>query len=182
MNLPLKPNNGNSMILEDVVAFLKKVPPFQFLEDAELPSVARNLSMEFYPKDRVVMKQDGAPSDALRIIKKGGIKVSMVSEDGGEVVIDYRGEGDTFGFLSMVGKDRVRSNITAVEDTICYLLGQELLLKLLDSHRSFTEYFLKSHITKYIDRTYQEMQDKSMFYGGSDRLLFTTRVGDMAIK
>jgi signal-transduction protein with cAMP-binding, CBS, and nucleotidyltransferase domain len=57
-----------------------------------------------------------------------------------------------------------------------------MLLKLLDSNLSFTEYFLKSHITKYIDRTYQEMQDKSMFYGGSDRLLFTTRVGDMGVK
>ena len=106
----------------------------------------------------------------------------MTLENGDEVVIDYRGEGDTFGFLSMVGKDRVRSNIVAVEDTICYLLGQEMLMKLLDSHLVFTEYFLKSHITKYIDRTYREMQDKSMFYGGSDRLLFTTRVGDMAIK
>ncbi len=182
MRSALKPGNGNNMIMEDVVAFLKKVPPFQFLDDADIQAVARNLSLEFYPKNMVILKQDGAPSDALRIIKKGGIKVSMVSEDGGEVVIDYRGEGDTFGFLSLVGKDRVRSNITAVEDTICYLLGKEMLLKLLDSHLSFTEYFLKSHITKYIDRTYSEMQDKSMFYGGSDRLLFTTRVGDMAIK
>jgi CBS domain-containing protein len=159
------------MILDDVVAFLKKVPPFQFLEEADLLAVARNLSMEFYPKDMVILEQDGPPSDALRIIKKGGVKVSMVSEDGGEVVIDYRGEGDTFGFLSLVGKDRVRSNITAVDDTLCYLLGKEMLLKLLDSNLSFTEYFLKSHITKYIDRTYREMQDKSMFYGGSDRLL-----------
>jgi CBS domain-containing protein len=182
MRSALKPGNGSNMIMEDVVAFLKKVPPFQFLDDADIQAVARNLSMEFYPKDMLVLKQDGPPSDALRIIKKGGIKVSMVSEDGGEVVIDYRGEGDTFGFLSLVGKDRVRSNIIAVEDTICYLLGKEMLLKLLDSHLSFTEYFLKSHITKYIDRTYSEMQDKSMFYGGSDRLLFTTRVGDMAIK
>ena len=177
-----KPVNGSNMILDDVVAFLKKVPPFQFLDDADIQAVARNLSLEFYPKDMVILKQDGPPSDALRIIKKGGVKVSMVTEDGGEVVIDYRCEGDTFGFLSLVGKDRVRSNITAVEDTICYLLGKEMLLKLLDSHLSFTEYFLKSHITKYIDRTYSEMQDKSMFYGGSDRLLFTTRVGDMAIK
>ncbi len=182
MKSVLKANNGSNIILEDVVAFLKNVPPFQFLDSADLQAVARNLSMEFYPKGMVILKQDGAPSDALRIIKKGGIKVSMVSDDGGEVVIDYRGEGDTFGFLSLVGKDRVRSNITAVEDTICYLLGKEMLLKLLDSHLSFTEYFLKSHITRYIDRTYREMQDKSMFYGGSDRLLFTTRVGDMAIK
>ncbi len=182
MKSVVTPGNGSNIIMEDVVAFLRKVPPFQFLEEGDLQAVARNLSLEFYPRDMVILRQDGPPSDALRIIKKGGIKVSMVSEDGSEVVIDYRGEGDTFGFLSMVGKDRVRSNITAVEDTICYLLGQELLLKLLDSHHSFTEYFLKSHITKYIDRTYQEMQDKSMFYGGSDRLLFTTRVGDMAIK
>ncbi len=170
------------MILEDVVAFLKKVPPFQFLDEENLQIVARNLSLEFYPKDMVILRQDGPPSDSLRIIKKGGVKVSMVSEDGGEVVIDYRSEGDTFGFLSLVGKDRVRSNITAVDDTICYLLGKEMLLKLLDSQLSFTEYFLKSHITRYIDRTYSEMQDKSMFVGGSDRLLFTTQVGDMAIK
>jgi CBS domain-containing protein len=138
--------------------------------------------MEFYPKDTVILKQDAPPSDSLRIIKKGGVKVSMVSENGDEVVIDYRSEGDTFGFLSIVGKDRVRSNVTAVDDTICYLLGKEMLLKLLDSNLSFTEYFLKSHITKYIDRTYREMQDKSLFYGGSDRLLFTTQVGDMSIK
>ncbi len=179
---PVAKHNHNNMIVEDVVAFLKRVPPFQFLDELNLQAVARNLSLEFYPKDMVILKQDGAPSDSLRIIKKGGVKVSMAAEDGDEVVIDYRGEGDTFGFLSMVGKDRVRSNIVAVEDTICYLLGQEMFLKLLDSNLVFTEYFLKSHITKYIDRTYREMQDKSMFYGGSDRLLFTTRVGDMAIK
>ena len=177
-----QPNYGNNIILEDVVAFLKKVPPFQFLDDANLQVVARNLSIEFYPKDTVILKQDGAPSEALRIIKKGGVKVSMVSEHGGEVLIDYRSEGDTFGVLSLVGKDRIRSNITAVDDTLCYLLDKAMLLKLLDSQLSFTEYFLKSHITKYIDRTYREMQDKSMFYGGSDRLLFTTRIGDMGIK
>src|SRR5574341_787000 len=177
-----QPKPGNNVILEDVVAYLKKVPPFQFLDEANLQAVARNLSMEFYPKDMVILKQDGPPSDALRIIKKGGVKIVLVSEDGGEVVIDYRGEGDTFGFLSMVGKDRVRTDVVAVDDTICYLLGQEMVLKLLDSNISFTEYFLQSHITRYIDKTYREMQNKSMFYGGSDRLLFTTRVGDMAIK
>jgi CBS domain-containing protein len=175
-------NNGSNIILEDVVSFLKAVPPFQFLCDSDLQAVARNLSMEFYPKDMVILKQDGPPSDALRIIKKGGVKIVLVSDEGGEAVIDYRGEGDTFGFLSMVGKDRVRTNVVAIDDTICYLLGQEMVLKLLDSNLSFTEFFLQSHITRYLDKTYREMQDKSMFYGGSDRLLFTTQVGDMAVK
>lgn len=170
------------MIHEDTIDFLKKVPPFQFLGDDDLRAVATSLSMEFYPKGTVILKQDGPPSEALRIIKKGGVKVSMVTEDGKDVVIDYRGEGETFGFLSLVGRDRVRSNVTAVEDTICYLLGKDMLKKLMDSHLSFTEYFLKFHITRYIDRTYKEMRDRSLYYGGSDRLLFTTRVGDVAEK
>ncbi len=177
-----RPANSKNIIFDDVMAFLNKVPPFQFLDDENIQAVARNLSMEFYPKDMVILRQDGPPSDALRIIKKGGVKLILVADDGNEVVIDYRGEGDTFGFLSMVGKDRVRTNVVAVDDTICYLLGKEMVLKLLDTNIAFTEHFLKSHITRYIDRTYREIQDKSMFYGGSDRLLFTTRVGDMAIK
>src|ERR1700690_3780396 len=119
MKSTMAPNHGNNMILEDVVSFMKKVPPFQFLSDMDLQAVARNLSMEFYPKDTVIMRQDGPPSDALRIIKKGGVKIVLVSDDGGEAVIDYRGEGDTFGFLSMGGKDRVRTNVVAVDDTIC---------------------------------------------------------------
>ena len=91
------------MILEDVMDFLKKNPPFQFLDEAALKSVAGSLSMEYYPKNTVILKQDGAPSDSLRIIKKGSIKVMMKSEDGTEVAVDYRGEGDSFGFLSMIG-------------------------------------------------------------------------------
>jgi CBS domain-containing protein len=182
MKSTMSRNPGSNIILEDVVAFLKKVPPFQFLCDEDLQAVARNLSMDFYPKDMVILRQDGPPSDALRIIKKGGVKIVLVSDDGGEAVIDYRGEGETFGFMSMVGKDRVRTNVVAVDDTICYLIGQEMVRKLLDANLSFTEFFLQSHITRYLDKTYREMQDKSMFYGGSDRLLFTTQVGDMAVK
>ena len=170
------------MLIEDVIGFLKNVPPFQFLDEATLKTVSGKVSMEFYPQNTLILKQDGLPSEYLRIIKKGGVKVSMVSEDGEEVIIDYRGEGDTFGFLSLVGKDRVRANVTAIDDTICYLVDKDTALKLLDSNPVFTEYFLKSHLTKYIDRTYKEMHNKSLFYGGSDRLLFTTQVGEIATR
>ena len=70
-----KPNQASNIILDDVVAFLQKVPPFQFLDEANIQAVARNISLEFYPKNMVILKQDGPPSDALRIIKKGGVKI-----------------------------------------------------------------------------------------------------------
>jgi len=170
------------MIIEEVAGFLKSVPPFQFLDESVLENVATNLSMEFFPKNTVILTQDGPPSDSLRVIKKGGVKVSMRSDEGEEIVIDYRGEGDSFGFLSLLGKDRQRTTITAVEDTICYLLGKDKVISLLESNPAFTEYFLQSHFTKYIHKTYSEMRSKSLLYGGTDRLLFTTPVGELATK
>jgi len=168
-------------LVEPMMTFFKEVPPFQFLDEGALNAVANSVSMEFYPKDTLILKQDGPPSEYLQIIKKGGVKV-YIKANGDEVIIDYRGEGDTFGFLSLVGKDRARANVKAIEDTICYLIGKETVSRLLDSNPVFTEYFLKSHLTKYIDRTYKEMHSKSFFYGGSDRLLFTTQIGDIATK
>ncbi|MGW8272385.1 MAG: DUF294 nucleotidyltransferase-like domain-containing protein [Thermodesulfovibrionales bacterium] len=170
------------MIIEEVAGFLKSVPPFQFLDESVLENVATNLSMEFFPKNTVILTQDGPPSDSLRVIKKGGVKVSMRSDEGEEIVIDSRGEGDSFGFLSLLGKDRQRTTITAVEDTICYLLGKDKVISLLESNPAFTEYFLQSHFTKYIHKTYSEMRSKSLLYGGTDRLLFTTPVGELATK
>jgi CBS domain-containing protein len=171
------------MVFEEVIDFLQKVPPFQFLKEECLHNVASSISMDFYPKDKVILIQNGPPSEFLRIIKKGGVKVYRTNESGEEVLIDYRGEGDTFGFLSLVGKDKVRANVVAVEDTICYLVDKETTLNLLETNVNFTEYFFKSHLTKYIDRQYNGSEDsKALFYAQSDRLIFTTRIEDIAMK
>ncbi|MCE5195065.1 MAG: DUF294 nucleotidyltransferase-like domain-containing protein [Nitrospiraceae bacterium] len=168
------------MILEEVVEFLKKVPPFQFLEDTELKKIAAGVSMEYYPSGSTILYQEGPASEYLRVIKKGGVKVFIRSADNEEVVIDYRGEGDVFGLLSMVKGDRSIANVIAVEDTISYLIDKQTILALLDTHPSVTEFFLKSFLNKYIDKTYKEMHNKSLLYGGGDKLLFTTPIGELS--
>ena len=98
---------------------------------------AGDLSMEFYPKDTVILKQNGPPSDCLRVIKKGAVKVLMGDEMGEEIVLEYKGEGDNFGFLSLIGKDRQRTTIKAVEDTLCYILGEERVRRLIEISPAF---------------------------------------------
>lgn len=169
------------MLLEDVYSFLKNIPPFQFLEEAELRKVAGALSMEFYPKETVILRQSGPASDSLRIIKKGGVKISMRSDSGEEMVIDYRGEGETFGLVSLMG-DTQKTTIVALDDTLCYLIRKKDLFDLIDANPVFTEYFLQSHFLKYMDRTYREMRAKTLYYGSSDHILFTTQVGELATK
>lgn len=169
------------MIIEDVIRFLQNTSPFQLLDPATLEKVARNVSLDFYPREEVILKQNGPPSNSLRIIKKGTVKVLMGTEEGEEIVLEYKGEGDNFGFLSMIGQDRQRTTVKAVEDTICYIIMKEQVLKLLEISPPFTEYFM-SYLSRYVDRTYQGMHTKSLYYGPADRLLFTTKVGNIAVK
>ena len=170
------------LIAEDSILFLKNVPPFQFLSEAEMKAVAENMTMEFYPRDAVILKQDDPASDFLRVVKKGGVKVSVRTDSGEDLTIDHRGEGDTLGLVSLIGQDRQKTTVIALEDTICYLLKRDQIKELLESNPSFTEYFLQTHFTTYVDKVYREMHSKSLFYGSSDHLLFTTPVGDIATK
>ncbi|MEW6600696.1 MAG: cyclic nucleotide-binding domain-containing protein, partial [Nitrospirota bacterium] len=170
------------MTVKEVKDFLSNIQPFQELDDTTLGNIASGVIVEFYPKDTLILQQDGPPSDFLRIIKKGGVKVFISHNADEEVVIDYRSEGDAFGLLSLLGGDKSRANVKAVEDTICYLVTKETIQGLLDSYAAFSEYFLKSFLNKYIDKTFSEMHSKSMLYGGGDRLLFTASVGDIGTK
>lgn len=175
-------NELNPSANEDVAEFLRDVSPFQDLDDDTLRNIAQGVSMEFYPKGSMILHQDGPASEYLRIVKKGLVKVFIKSSKDDEVLIDSRGEGDSFGFLSLVSGDKSRANVVSVEDTTCYLIGKEVIIKLLETHPAFTEYFLVSFLNKYVDRTYKEMNKKSPLYGGGEKLLFTTPVGELAAK
>jgi len=175
-------NSSKQMNIEDVIEFLRNVSPFQDLEEAALKDIAGGVSMEFYPKGSTILYQEGPASEYLRIVKKGSVKVFIKSGKDDELAIDTRGEGDTFGFLSLVSGDKSRANVAAVEDTTCYLIGRGAVMKLMEKHPAFAEYFLVSFLNKYIDKTYKEIHKRSLLYGGGDRLLFTTPVGELITK
>jgi len=170
------------MIISEVTEFLSSVPPFQFLDSSSIKNIAENVSMEYYPKGTHILQQDGPPSEYLRVIKKGAVKVFLKSDNNRELLIDYRSRGDYFGLLSLFGGDKSRANVVAAEDTICFLIQKEFILKLLDNNSIVKEFFLKSFFHKFIDKIYMEMHNKSLIYSGGDKLLFSTSVGELATK
>ena len=165
------------MITEDSINFLKNTPPFQFLGDSALQSIAGNLSLEFFPKNTQIQTQDGTPSNSLRVIKKGGVKISLSNED--ELVIDYKSEGDSFGYVSLISGDKSRTNIVAVEDTLCYQIPKEIILQIITTEPLFGEYFMKSFFKNYIDKTYKEMRNKNLLFKEGEKLLYTAPVKEI---
>ena len=170
------------MLVEETVDFLKGVPPFHLLDDAVMKRVANAAALEYHPQGTFILVQDGPPSDSFRVIRKGGVKVFIHDGEGNEVTIDYRSEGDSFGMLSVLGRDKSRANVCAIEDTLCYRIGKDELQHVLDSSTLFAEFFLKSFLDKYLDRTHWGLRNRMLLKGGSDRLLFTTPVGEIATR
>ena len=78
-------------------------------------------------------------------------------------------EGESFGFLSLVGGDKSRANVVAVEDTVCYLISRDGLQAFGGPSCVFRIFFLLPFLNKYIDKTYGEISKRSLLYDGGDR-------------
>jgi len=174
--------NSPSVVLDAVVDFLKSVPPFQFLSAAELKTLARTMSQEYFPRDTLILSAGNEPSDSLYVIKKGGVKLSVTTGEGTEVILDMRSEGELFGLLSMLGGDVTRLDVTAVEDTICYTVPGDQVRERLLTHPEAAGYLVKTSVTRYIDRSLSEIRERTRLLEDGERLLYSLSVADVAMR
>lgn len=176
------PSSSGSVITEAVVDFLKKVPPFQFLPAGELALLAGQLSIEYFPKDTVILSAGHKASDSLFIVQKGGVRLSIRTAIGKELILDMRSEGEIFGLLSLMGRDIARLDVVAVEDTICYAVPAAQMQELVNRNAEVADFLFRTSVTRYMDRTLNELREQSRLMGGGERLLYSLPVGDAAVQ
>lgn len=112
------------------IAFLRQVALFAGLQDDQLWALAKVTVTRTFPKESFIILAD-EEGDALFLIAKGQVKVSLVSEDGREVILSLLGPGAVFGELSLLdGKPR-SANVVATEDTELVMLRRSDFLQLL---------------------------------------------------
>ena len=170
------------MITKDALNLLKETPPFSLLDNEVLTGLTKEMLMEFHPKGHTILHQNGPAAEHLSIISCGAVKVFVRTNEGEEVLIDYRTAGDFFGLRSFACGDISRDTVVAAEDTTCYLIKKETVVGLLKEHAAFSEFCLRSWMKKLVDMTYKEICDRTLLYGGGDKLLFTNVLNDLATK
>jgi len=168
-----------SVVTDSVVSFLKNVPPFQFLPAPELRRLATHMTLEFFPKDTVILHAGHPASESLYVVHKGGVKLALRSQVGKQLVLDMRSEGEIFGLLSLMSKDLARLDVTAIEDTLCYRIPAEQMQKLIASNADVSNYLLRTSVTRYMDRSLQELRTQTGLMGDTERLLYSLSVGEV---
>jgi CBS domain-containing protein len=167
------------VITDQVVSFLKNVPPFQFLSVRELCRLATTMTLEFFPKDTVIVSAGHPASESLYIVHKGGVKLALRSQVGKQIVLDMRSEGEIFGLLSVMSKDLARLDVVAIEDSLCYRVPADQVQKLISSNAEVSSFLLRTSVTRYMDRSLQELRTQTGLMGDTERLLYSLSVSDV---
>jgi CBS domain-containing protein len=166
-----------------VYAFLKGVPPFHLLPDSELRDLSSTLTVEYFHKDKVILSPDGPPTRFLYLIRTGGVKLFI--PDGKQHVdaaaIDLRGEGELFGFFSLLSNRPSPFAIVTDKETVCFLLGKDSFVRLMDSYSDFLLYFTMVPSKGFKASENMSSEDEKTLALGvePDILLFSARIREM---
>ncbi len=170
------------MDTDDTLQLFRQTPPFSLLEEAVLAELASEAVLDFHPKGTTIHHQHGPAAERLSIVASGAVKVFIRTNEGEEVLVDYRTRGDFFGLLSFACGDISRDTIVAVEDTTCLCIDKETVLRLLRTNAEFSDFCFRSRLRRLADMTYREIRDRTLLYGGGDKLLFTNVLADLATR
>ncbi|HTV07706.1 MAG TPA: DUF1003 domain-containing protein [Candidatus Aquilonibacter sp.] len=111
---------------------LRHVPLFSLLDDDELAVLAQQVeTLDFTPRQRIY--KAGDPASNAFVVMSGAVRVTLLDEDGQEVVFSEPHHGDFFGFASMMDDSPHATSAVAMEPTTCVAIDRNDLAHLVSS-------------------------------------------------
>jgi CRP-like cAMP-binding protein len=121
---------------------LRTVPIFSELTDADISSLATLSSRRRYPKDTVVFFEN-EEGDFFFMILEGRVKVTILGDDGREVILSILGPGDFFGEMALLDNEPRSATAIAIEETELLSLHRTDFQSVLTDNRSITTALIK---------------------------------------
>ena len=109
----------------------RQVPLFAGLEDEDLGSLISVASRRKYPKDGVIFFEQDV-GDALFMILSGRVKVTILSDDGREIILAMLSDSDFFGEMSLLDNEPRSATAIALQETEMVVLHQRDFLSIVE--------------------------------------------------
>jgi CRP/FNR family transcriptional regulator, cyclic AMP receptor protein len=123
----------NSPLAERVRPFLSNNTFLGGLPGEALDALIRRGHIKKYARGDVVFRRHD-PGDSLMLVLDGRLKITNVTADGREVVLNFLGPGDVNGEIAVLdGKERT-ANAVAIQDTEAFVVYARDLLPTITAH------------------------------------------------
>lgn len=148
--------------------YLKKIPLFNHMKDAQLKEIASRCKQAAYRKgDTIFQKTD--PGTELFVVLSGRLKAVLEDEQGSEMVLAWFEQGDFFGELGLLdGKGR-SATIIADSDSELAVLKKDVFFELLQKDPRITIELLTTLVDRL--RKADEMIESLAFLEVGERLV-----------
>jgi len=110
---------------------LKKIPIFSSLNDEELKEIQSELIRERFKKKKEIFSE-GDPPEWFYILLNGKVKITKLSYDGKEIIIELISPPDFFGGLAVLKGFPYPANAIAMEDALVLKTSRHNLLRIID--------------------------------------------------
>jgi len=127
--------------------------PAEFLETA-----AKGRIISTHPKKQIIFAQ-GDVADAVIYIKKGKVKVTVVSKQGKEAVVAILGTDEFLGEGCLIGQPKRLATATAMTDCVTMRVDKADILQVLQDEPTFSKMFI-SHILARNARIEEDLVDQ----------------------
>ncbi|MGW8272614.1 MAG: Crp/Fnr family transcriptional regulator [Thermodesulfovibrionales bacterium] len=113
------------------MADLRSIDVFKNLSDEELKELSAYLQKEKFSKRKVIFSEGESP-DWFFIVTKGKVKVTKLSHEGKEIILEVISPGDIFGGVAVLRGFPYPANAIAMEDTTVIKMSRRNLMRLID--------------------------------------------------
>ncbi len=120
-----------------------------------------------YQKDQIIFSQ-GSSANIVFYIRKGGVKLTVLSEHGKEAVIAILGPGDFFGEGCMAGQLVRMATASAIASSSILKIRKKDLTSLLHKEQAFSDFFIRHVLSRNI-RIEEDLVDQ-LFNSSEKRL------------
>jgi CRP/FNR family transcriptional regulator, cyclic AMP receptor protein len=120
-----------------------------------------------YRKDQTLFSQ-GSPADAVFYIRKGKVKITVVSEQGKEAVVAIQGPDEFCGEGCLTGQARRLATASAMTECEIMRLEKPAMIRVLHDEPAFSEMFV-AHLLARTIRVEEDLVDQ-LFNSSEKRL------------
>ncbi len=125
--------------LPEIVQFLRSVPGFDELEDAQLQTAAKSIQIAYYRRGEDILTI-GNENHYLHIVRSGAIEL----RDDDDRIMARLAESDCFGFPSLMNEIPARNHSVAIEDSLVYHVTGETFARIRRENVRFDTWFIRA--------------------------------------
>jgi len=109
---------------------LRAIPLFSGLSDGDLGEIAELLIERRYPT-RTTIFEEGSVGEYMYVIREGHVKISKMSDDGREKILEILGPGTFFGEMALLDKETRSASVKSTCACVLLALSRQDFLALL---------------------------------------------------